>query len=111
MGGFLFQATGYFVHSIYNLLQAPPINGGPRQGAGPPTALFNAHREWFWPRDAGPAVGGQVCWTNASLVAQLILATKAVLRAQPDARIMVSPIYSTSPPRVVSPRVTTWPPR
>ena len=76
------------MHSIYTLLQAAPINGGPRQGAGPPTALFNAHREWFWPRDAGASVGGQVCWTNASLVAQLILATKAVLRAQPDARIM-----------------------
>jgi hypothetical protein len=82
------QARGYFVHSIYNLLQAPPINGGPRQGAGPPTALFNKHREWFWPRNAGPAVGGQVCWTNTSLVAQLILATKSVLQGQPDARIM-----------------------
>lgn len=81
-------ANGYFVHSIYNLLQAPPINGGPRQGAGPPTALFDSHREWFWPRDAGPAVGGQVCWSNASLVAQLILATKSVLRGQPGARIM-----------------------
>lgn len=81
-------ANGYFVHSIYTLLQAPPINGGPRQGPGPPTALFNSHREWFWPRDAGPAVGGQVCWSNASLVAQLILATKGVLRGQPDARIM-----------------------
>lgn len=82
------QARGYFVHSIYTLLQAPPINGGPRLGAGPPTKLYDTHREWFWPRDAGPTVGGQVCWTNASLVEQLILATKSVLQEQPDARIM-----------------------
>jgi hypothetical protein len=82
------QARGYFVHSIYQLLQANPINGGPRQGAGPPTALFNTHREWFWPRDRGPTAAGQVCWTNASLIAQLILATKSILRSQPDARII-----------------------
>ncbi len=29
-----------------------------------------------------------MCWTNASLVAQLILATKSVLQGQPNARIM-----------------------
>ena len=81
-------AAGYFVHSIFNLLQAPPINGGPRQGAGPPTRLYETHRQWFSPSCASASTPCQVCWSNQSLVAALIEATKSVLRAQPTARIM-----------------------
>jgi hypothetical protein len=81
-------AVGYFVHSIWNLLEAPPIDGGPRQGAGPPAKLFATHREWFSPSCPGPSAPCQVCWSNHSLVAALILATKSVLRAQPEARIL-----------------------
>ena len=80
-------ARGYFVHSVYNLLQVPPINGGPRDGPGPPTKLFKQFPGWFWPRD-NPATYGQVCWTNSSMVAQMALAVKSVLRSQPTARIV-----------------------
>eukprot|EP01052_Picozoa_sp_SAG31_P042844 SAG31_NODE_6935_length_1844_cov_1.910029_2_plen_405_part_00 len=81
-------AVGYFVHSIWNLLQVPPINGGPRRGSGPPVKLFETHRRWFSPSCASAASPCQVCWSNQSLVLALIEATKSVLRAQPTARIM-----------------------
>ena len=49
--------------------------------------------EWFWPRDEahgpdGNATGSQVCWTNASLQAYMLMRAKECLRHDPGASII-----------------------
>ena len=49
--------------------------------------------EWFWPRDEahgpdGNATGSQVCWTNASLQAFMLMRAKECLRHDPGASII-----------------------
>ena len=68
-------------HTSYNIL------GGATGSLKPPPALFQKHREWFWPRDDGD-VYGQLCWTNRSLVAFVIQQAKTFLREQPAANII-----------------------
>ena len=75
-----------FVHTSYALLSYPDP---PPASRGPPAALYEAHPEWFWPRGAaGATTYGQLCWSNASLVAFVTAQARAILRAQPDAAIL-----------------------
>ena len=61
----LYASPPGFVHTSYNLLYYPQV--GQRV---PPPELWKSHREWFWPRlDNASTAYGQLCWSNASLVA------------------------------------------
>jgi len=73
-----------FVHTSYQILAFPEAASN-----SPPPDLFAAHPEWFWPRGpAGAKAYGQLCWSNASLVAFVTEQTRKVLRAQPDAMLV-----------------------
>ncbi len=87
-GGHLVYATPPgFVHTSYALLAYPERL--PPTAGGPPAQLYAAHPEWFWPRGAkGGSTYGQLCWSNASLVAFVTAQARAILRAQPDASIL-----------------------
>ena len=55
----------------------------------PPADLYRSNPEWFWPRGASGATAyGQLCWSNASLVAFVTKQARAILRASPDASIL-----------------------
>ena len=74
-----------FVHTSYHILAFPDA---PTDNTPPPD-LFAAHPEWFWPRGpSGAKTYGQLCWSNASLVAFVTSQVRKVLQAQPDAEII-----------------------
>ena len=50
---------------------------------------FAAHRDWFWPRnDSDINTYGQLCWSNASLLAYLTKQARTALQKAPDANII-----------------------
>ena len=73
-----------FVHTSYHLLTYPDP---PPSDNSPPASLYQQHPSWFWPRSS-PHTYGQLCWTNASLVAFMTEQARKVLRDQPDALIL-----------------------
>jgi hypothetical protein len=80
-----------FVHTSYALLSFPAEPHVVKNGEGKdtrvhPPALFAKHPEWFWPRSSGAT--GQLCWSNASLVAFAAAQALRVLAADPHAEIL-----------------------
>lgn len=74
-----------FVHTSYNILAFPDSTWQNH----PPPALYKAHPEWFWPRGAaGASTYGQLCWSNASLVAFVTEQARKILRADANATIL-----------------------
>lgn len=57
----------------------------------PDPSLWAKHREWFWPRrnDSDNRTFGQLCWHNASLVRFVTANIKQLLRANPNASIVM----------------------
>ena len=86
-GGHMGYATPPgFVHTSYNLLTYPATDAA-RTAKG--TGFYESHPEWFWPRgEAGAKAYGQLCWSNASLVAFVTKQVVKILRAQPYANII-----------------------
>ena len=81
-GGYMkYASPPGFVHTSYNLL-----GGSKGGGRGPPADIFQQHPEWFWPRNA--SVYGQLCWSNASLIAYITEQAKGFLRKDPEANII-----------------------
>ena len=68
------------MHTSYGCL-------GAGDGRSPPKDLYDAHPEWFWPRD-DPTAYGQLCWSNSSLQAFMLETVRKILRAQPHANIV-----------------------
>ena len=52
--------------------------------------LYDSNPSWFWPQDGNKTsdAGGQLCWSNASLVQYIIKEVKHMLKTQPDASIV-----------------------
>ena len=76
-----------FVHTSYAILSGAARKPGDHNL--PPPDLYRDHPEWFWPRgEAGASTYGQLCWSNASLVAHVTERAREILREQPDAAIL-----------------------
>ena len=73
--------AGSSAHTSYTLL------GASAAARAPPAELWKSHREWFWPR-TDPKAYGQLCWSNASLVAFLTRRIQTMLRANPNATMV-----------------------
>ena len=86
-GGHISYAQDFFVHTAYALLRYPLVETGAERNL-PPADVYEQHIEWFWPRNASGRTEGQLCWSNASLVAHLVEQSRAVLQAQPRASIL-----------------------
>jgi len=83
-GGHVQYAPPGFVHTSYGLLTYPA-----EASTAPPADLYRSNPEWFWPRGASGATAyGQLCWSNAPLVAFVTKQARAILRASPDASIL-----------------------
>ena len=74
------------VHNSYKLFPGERPNCTSGNGC-PPTNLWRAHPEWWWPRD-DPKAYGQLCWSNVSMVKYIIQRATEMLAAQPSARII-----------------------
>ena len=57
----------------------------------PDADLWAKHREWFWPRrdDSDNMTFGQLCWHNASLVRFVTANIKQLMRANPNASVVI----------------------
>jgi hypothetical protein len=78
-----------FVHTSYNLF-GPEATAGKRNcttGRCPPSGIFNANPEWFYPHN-DDTVYGQLCWTNQSMIKFIEAQAKKYLAAQPHAKII-----------------------
>lgn len=74
-GGSVVYAPPGFVHTSYDLV--------------PPDKYFQSHPEWFAMRDGKrQSTNSQLCWTNASMVANVTATVKGILTANPDATII-----------------------
>ena len=84
-GAVTYASPPGMVHTSYALLYYPKP-----QGMVPPPELLDAHPSWFWPPPSkgGATAYGQLCWSNASLVAFVIKQALAILAEQPDAQIL-----------------------
>lgn len=49
--------------------------------------LYNSDREWFWPNNDS-AASGQLCFSNASLVAFLTTRVRAIMKKQPNTTLL-----------------------
>jgi hypothetical protein len=78
-GGVVYASPPGFVHTSYAVLGAT--------GSAPPPALFQTHNAWFWPHN-DPNAYGQLCWSNASLIAFVTTQVLGFLRTQPNATII-----------------------
>ena len=79
-----------FVHTSYNLLAGESgynVANCKRNGSGPCLDVYNAHPEWFWPKN-NPSQYGQLCWTEPTLIEELKRAVRDILSKDPDANII-----------------------
>jgi len=76
-----------FVHTSYNLFGPDAGYRNCTTGRCPPSGIFNAHPEWFYPHN-DDTVYGQLCWTNQSLIRFIEGQAKKYLSTQPHAKII-----------------------
>ena len=81
-GGGWTNAIGFPEATSYTI-----FGPGARNGSGPPLAYYNEHREWFWPNNDS-SVSGQLCWSNASLIAFLTSRVRDIASAQPNTTLL-----------------------
>jgi hypothetical protein len=81
-GGGWTNAIGFPEATSYTI-----FGPGARNGSGPPLAYYDEHREWFWPNNDSSA-NGQLCWSNASLVAFLTNRVRQIVAAQPNTTLL-----------------------
>ena len=76
-----------FVHTSYNLFGPTAGKRNCTTGRCPPSGIFNANPEWFYPHN-DDTVYGQLCWTNQSMIKFIEAQAKKYLAAQPHAKII-----------------------
>ena len=87
-GNITYATPPGFVHTSYHLLTYPEYDSNLRT---PPPKLYKGPSEWFWPLNE-PSTYGQLCWSNASLVAFVAKQVRKILqdRPKPSEPVIVS---------------------
>ena len=76
------NAVGFPEATSYTIFGSQPHNG-----SGPPLKYYNSNREWFWPNN-NSGHDGQLCWSNASLVAFLTSRVQQIMAEQPNTTLL-----------------------